>query len=121
MAGRPTKYNEDRHNRIVETLRAGNTRRASAWAGGIDLDTFANWLRRFPEFSAAVKEAEAEAELAMVRRVRTAADESWQAAAWWLERKMKQDWSARQEQTGADGGAVRVVVEYAEELAPADE
>jgi hypothetical protein len=34
---------------------------------------------------------------------------------------MKQDWSARQEQTGADGGAVRVVVEYAEELAPADE
>jgi hypothetical protein len=86
----------------------------------VDLDTFANWLRRFPEFSAAVKAAEADAELAMVQRVRTAADESWQAAAWWLERKMKQDWSARQEQTGADGGAVRVVVEYAEELAPAD-
>lgn len=112
---RQTKYNEDRHNRIVDALRAGNTRRAASWAGGIDPDTFGIWLRRFPAFSEAVKAAEADAELAMVQRVRTAADESWQAAAWWLERKMKQDWSARQEQVGADGGAVRVIVQYAEE------
>ena len=121
MAGRPPKYNADRHKRIIDTLRAGNTRRAASWAGGIDQDTFARWLVRYAEFADDVKAAEADAELAMVQRVRTAADESWQAAAWWLERKMKQDWSARQEQTGADGGAVRVVVEYAEELAPADE
>jgi hypothetical protein len=101
--------------RIVETLRGGNTRRAAAWAGGIDIDTFHSWLKRYPAFSDAVKTAESDAELAMVERVRLASVDTWQAAAWWLERKLKQDWSARQEQTGADGGAVRVIVQYADE------
>lgn len=117
---RPTKYNPERVQRIVETLRGGNTRRAAAWAGGIEIDTFHQWLKRYPAFSDAVKQAEADAELAMVERVRLASVDTWQAAAWWLERKLKQDWSARQEQTGADGGAVRVIVQYADEPAQPD-
>jgi hypothetical protein len=117
---RPTKYNPERVHRIVETLRGGNTRRAAAWAGGIDIDTFHSWLKRYPAFSDAVKTAESDAELAMVERVRLASVDTWQAAAWWLERKLKQDWSARQEQTGADGGAVRVIVQYADEPAQPD-
>jgi hypothetical protein len=112
---RPTKYNEERHRKIVETLRGGNTRRASAWAGGIDVDTFLQWLRRFPNFAEDVKAAEADAELAMVERVRTAANDQWQAAAWWLERKMKRDWSNRQEITGEDGAPVRIAVRFADE------
>lgn len=112
---RPTKYNPERVQRIIETLRAGNTRRAAAWTGGIEVETFLQWLRRYPEFSAAVKQAESDAELEMVSRVRLASNDTWQAAAWWLERKMKADWSARQEQVGADGGAVRVIVQYADE------
>ena len=112
---RPTKYNEDRHNRIVEALRGGNTRRAAAWAGGIDQDTFLQWLRRFPNFADDVKAAEADAELAMVERVRTAANDQWQAAAWWLERKMKRDWSNRQEITGEEGAPVRIAVRFADE------
>lgn len=117
---RPTKYTPERVQRIVETLRGGNTRRAAAWAGGIEVETFHQWLRRYPAFSDAVKAAEADAELAMVERVRLASIDTWQAAAWWLERKLKQDWSARQEQTGADGGAVRVIVQYADEPAQPD-
>lgn len=117
---RPTKYTPERVQRIVETLRGGNTRRAAAWAGGIEIDTFHQWLKRYPAFSDAVKTAEADAELAMVERVRLASVDTWQAAAWWLERKLKQDWSARQEQTGADGGAVRVIVQYADEPAQPD-
>jgi len=112
---RPSKYNQDRHNRIVEALRGGNTRRASAWAGGIDQDTFIQWLRRYPDFADAVKAAEADAELAMVERVRTAANDQWQAAAWWLERKMKRDWSNRQEITGEDGAPVRIAVRFADD------
>lgn len=112
---RQTKYNQDRHDRIIAALRGGNTRRASAWAGGIDQDTFNRWLGRFAEFADAVKEAEADAELAMVERVRTAANEQWQAAAWWLERKMKRDWSNRQEITGEDGAPVRIAVRFADE------
>lgn len=112
---RPTKYNEDRHDRIIDALRKGNTRRASAWAGGIDIDTFLQWIRRFPNFADAVKAAEADAELAMVERVRTAANDQWQAAAWWLERKMKRDWSNRQEITGEDGAPVRITVRFADD------
>lgn len=107
--------------RIVEALRGGNTRRAAAWAGGIDIDTFHSWLKRYSAFSDAVKEAESDAELAMVERVRLASVDTWQAAAWWLERKLKADWSARQEQTGADGGAVRVIVQYADDLEQTDD
>ena len=118
---RPTKYNPERVQRIVETLRGGNTRRATAWAGGIEIDTFHQWLKRYPAFSDAVKQAESDAELAMVERVRLASVDTWQAAAWWLERKLKQDWSARQEQTGADGGAVRVIVQYADDLEQTDD
>ena len=112
---RPSKYNQDRHDRIITALRGGNTRRAACWAGGIEVETFHQWLRRFPEFSDAVKAAEADAELAMVERVRTAANDQWQAAAWWLERKMKRDWSNRQEITGEDGAPVRIAVRFADD------
>lgn len=118
---RPTKYTPERVKRIVDALRGGNTRRAAAWAGGVDIDTFHEWLKRYPAFSDAVKTAEADAELAMVERVRLASVDTWQAAAWWLERKQKPDWSARQEQTGADGGAVRVIVQYADDLEQTDD
>lgn len=112
---RLSKYNEDRHKRIIEALRAGNTRRAASWAGGIDQDTFLRWLQRYADFADDVKAAEADAELAMVERVRTAANDQWQAAAWWLERKMKRDWSNRQEITGEDGAPVRIAVRFADE------
>jgi hypothetical protein len=46
--------------------------------------------------------------------IQKAADTTWQAAAWWLERKHKADWSSRVEQTGADGSPVKVIVEYSD-------
>ena len=117
---RPTKRTPEREARLFEALRAGNTRRAACAYAGIDQDTLANWMRRFSDFSDAVEKAEADAEIRNVAIIQKAASETWQAAAWWLERKKKQDWSARQEQTGADGGAVRVIVQYADEPAQPD-
>lgn len=113
-AGRPTKYSPDVVKRITDALRGGNTRRASCAAGGIDQTTFANWLKEYSDFSYAVEKAEGEAELRNLAVIQDAISSTWQAAAWWLERKHKADWSKRVEQTGVDGSPVKVIVEYAD-------
>ena len=113
-AGRPTKYKPETVEKILEALRGGNTRRASCAAGGIDQTTFANWLKEYSDFSYAVEKAEGEAELRNLAVIQDATKTTWQAAAWWLERKHKAEWSSRVEQTGADGSPVKVIVEYAD-------
>jgi len=112
---RPTKRTPEREARLIEALRAGNTRRASCAYAGIDQDTLANWLRRWSDFSDAVEKAEADAEIRNVAIIQKAASETWQAAAWWLERKKKRDWSNRLELTGEDGAPVRIAVRFADD------
>ncbi len=93
MAGRPTKYSPDRCERIVEALRGGNTRQTACALGGISDETFARWLREHVDFMDSVKKAESEAEAANVAIVKKAAlAGTWTAAAWWLERKLPQQW-----------------------------
>ena len=113
-AGRPTKYTEQTVAKLLEALRGGNTRRASCAVADISQDSLALWLRTYPEFAEAVEKAEGKAEASMVNVIKNAADTTWQAAAWWLERKHKAEWSSRVEQTGADGAPVKVIVEYAD-------
>lgn len=90
--GRPSKLTPARRELILEALRQGSTRTAAAAAAGIDKSTLFEWLRIFPIFSDAVKKAEAEAELSSVQTIRKAAADTWQAAAWWLERRRPAEW-----------------------------
>ena len=113
-AGRPTKYSPQVVQRLTDALRGGNTRRASCAVADVSQDSLALWLRIYPEFAEAVEKAEGKAEAKMVSIIRDASETTWQAAAWWLERKHKQEWSSRVEQTGADGSPVKVIVEYAD-------
>lgn len=112
--GRPTKFNADRCRRIVVALRAGNTREASVAHGAIDYQTFLNWMEQGRQaksgqkfdFFEAVKQAEADSEVANVAIIRQAANSgTWQAAAWWLERRRPNDYRKieRVENTGIDG------------------
>ena len=53
----------------------------------IGTSTYYDWMRTKPEFSEAIKKARAEAVQGYLRTIKTAADNgTWQAAAWWLER-----------------------------------
>ena len=113
---RPTKRTPEREARLYEALRAGNTRRASCSYAGISESTLATWLERFDDFRDAVEKAEADAEIRNVAIIQRAATDTWQAAAWWLERRRPGDYRQRNEVTGADGGAVRVIVEYAPDV-----
>ena len=117
MKGKPYKYNDEVVTRLTQALRAGNTRRASCAYSGISEDTFAVWLKDIPEFSDAIKKAEGDAELRNVALIQKAAsDGTWQAAAWWLERRRKNDFALRTEHTGAEGSSVKVIVEYEKDV-----
>jgi hypothetical protein len=82
-----TKYNEDRHNAIINAIEQGVPYRHAAAIAGISEDTMAAWRKRFPAFSDAIKAAEGRAVAGRLARIRLAEPHSWQAAAWWLERK----------------------------------
>lgn len=74
-------------SRIVELIANGCSYAESAAAVGIHRDTFRVWRKIDPAFSAVIKKAEAEAVAKMVGTITKAAEKTWQAAAWWLERK----------------------------------
>ena len=81
-------------------------------------ETLRNWLRRgeeetagpFFEFRMAIKQAEAAACIKALGTIRSAMEESWQAAAWFLEATSVQKNGGvceRHEHTGRDGGPIR--------------
>lgn len=114
-------------------LRAGNSRRNAAACAGIDPATFYRWLAlddpltgpiivgadehgpirltlsEGATFRDAVEKAEALAESEAVSLVLSSAiGGSWQAAAWWLERRRREDWPRPiQQLAGRDGGPIQ--------------
>lgn len=131
--GRPTKLTPERAERIVQMIKAGSYGHVAASANGIHVATFHAWQARgrdaekdpetglcvdpdeqvFADFHEDVKTAEAEAEIRSVGLIQRAANGgTWQAAAWYLERKFSDRWGRkdhlRQEVSGPDGGAVEV-------------
>ena len=83
---RPTKRTPEVEQMILNALRIGNTRTDAALVAGINRDTLHEWLA-FPEFSAAVEKAEAEARARAVGYLAKAAAGHWQAAIAFLDRQ----------------------------------
>ncbi len=93
---RPSKRTPEVETAILNALRVGNTRTDSALAAGIGIGTLGAWCRQYPQFRADVERAEAEARLRFVGIIATAARTSWQAAAWFLERRVPEYWARRE-------------------------
>lgn len=133
MAGRPTKFNVEIANAIIENLRLGNYIEHASAAAGLAKSTLYAWLERgrkeqerinaglepdeaeseFMEFSNAVEKARAEAVARNVAIIQKSAHSgTWQAAAWWLERTQQQIFGRKQqlEHTGAEGQAIKLEV-----------
>lgn len=90
---RRTKKTPSLEKALAEALRRGNTRRCACALVGISPDTFYKWLRGDRAFSDAIERAEAEERF--VSEIKDAACDSWQAAAWWPERRHSLDWRRR--------------------------
>lgn len=124
---RPTKLTPELLETISLIIRSGNYAKTACEMVGIGETTFYRWMEEgakdkakpeFREFRESIKRAEAEAEVANVARIRQAADSgTWQAAAWYLERKHGDRWGRndkiRQEISGPDGKPVPLSLEEA--------
>jgi hypothetical protein len=64
---RPTKYTPERVAAICKDIERGNTFRTAALCNGITYDTLNEWRARYPEFSASITAAEAQAEANVVQ------------------------------------------------------
>ena len=125
MAGRKLKLDQELIEQVSLIIRQGNYAQTACEMVGIGTTTYYRWLETaekdnapkiYREFRDAIKRAEAQAEVRSVTRIMQAADEgTWQASAWYLERKHPTKWGRndklRQEITGADGAPLEVTID----------
>jgi transposase len=117
VAGRPNR--SGRHPKldpavqrvIVESVAAGVPRKYAAQRAGIDESTLRLWCSKgrkggkgqaiYVALLAALKKAEADAVARNVAIVQKAANTTWQAAAWWLERRYHAEFGRKGMMTNA--------------------
>ena len=98
--GRPPKITQQIQDSICSAIRGGSFMETAAAYGGISKDTLYAWMRlgargegeEYVKFSDAIKRALAESEVQGIAQIRAHGKESWQAVAWYLERRFKERW-----------------------------
>jgi hypothetical protein len=89
------KYGKERTEEIAQLLKNGSSRTDACTLAGISYETFTQWMKK-PEFSEAIKKAEAICKNRNITIIQKAAITTWTAAAWWLERKHPEEFAVRQ-------------------------
>ena len=119
-AGRPRKaLDQDRVDRVLQGIKLGLPFVHACARAGISHDTFARWRKlSAADFADAVKNAEAQAIARNVTVIQKAAGTSWQAAAWWLERRHPQDFAKteRLQHAGAERKEIKIKVVYEDDV-----
>lgn len=100
-----TKFNPETCHKIIQALEAGNYRKTAAALAGVSEPTFYSWIKQAKEqktgkkveFLKSVKKAEEKAKAYHLQQIRKASENgSWQASAWYLERKFPDEWGRRE-------------------------
>lgn len=89
------KYGKEITGQICAELEMGINRTDTCDIVGISYETFTQWMKK-PEFSEAIKKAEGKCKARNIKLIQKAAITTWQAAAWWLERKHQDEFSLKQ-------------------------
>lgn len=87
---------------LCKWLKKGCSYKDACAMEGISYQTFNEWSKEKSEFSDAIKKAEVECKAGRIVIILRAADKSWQAAAWFLERRYPAEF-ARKEAPKSDG------------------
>jgi transposase len=122
MAGRKPKLTKELIELLGTALQNGNYIETACDFAGINRATLYRWLQEseeddakplLKELSDTVRKARAQAEMRNVLRIQKAADDSWQAAAWWLERSQPKKWSKQTnvELSGVNGNPINVALD----------
>lgn len=117
--GRPTKLTRALADKIVNSVREGKHWKYVALGCGVPIRTMITWRKKaakatkglFGIFGNALRKAEAEAVGNMELLVRHGAIKDWRAAAWWLERRVNEEYGAEQKlrvSGDADAPPVRI-------------
>lgn len=123
MAGRPSLIDDARVREIIiSAISLGSSYKAACDYAGISYHTFTNWMRKgradvengkntkFAQFFHDIKKAESDAYMrALSAIVEAYTGGTWQAAAWYLERRYPEEFGKRRlEISGLDGGSISV-------------
>lgn len=103
LGGRKTQLTDGLQDQLITMLRAGNYIEVACRAVNLPRRTFSYWMARgrsddardarYREFVEQVEQARALAEVRNVAVVTRAAADTWQAAAWLLERQHSERWA----------------------------
>jgi len=112
-----TKYSPEMVEEICKWLKEGNSQKDAATLAGISEATFYEWKQSHPEFSEELQKAETECKAARIARILKAGEKQWQADAWWLERKFKDEFARKeiQDVTQRDDPAKQVLDQLSKE------
>ncbi len=103
MAGRRSKLTPELAEMIAAALRHGASRTGAAAAAGISVSTFMAWLAKgrdsksgaYRHLTELVDISEGQAQAQAAQNIFEASKRDWRAAAWWLDRRHRDDWALR--------------------------
>jgi hypothetical protein len=116
--GRPTVMTESVINKLEEVFAIGGTDKEACFYADISHQTLYDYQEKHPEFVER-KEALKQRPVLKARQTVVKALDNPEDARWFLSRKMKKEFSERQELTGADGG--KLTIEISKEIADKNE
>ena len=90
------KYTPELVSELIKYIEAGNYQKTACEAVGLGETTFYEWMKEKPEFAESIKKAKSKAIARNVMIIQKAAQTSWQAAAWFLERKDYERWGRKE-------------------------
>jgi transposase len=94
--GRPTKRTPEIVGQILTGVARGWPVKVAAAKAGVGYSTVREWAVGNPEFAEALENAEGAAQAKYLGQIEEASAESWQAAAWILERRWSSSYAKRE-------------------------
>ena len=95
-----TIYNEELKKDILENLRIGLTIADTCDYLCIGHSTFFQWMDNIKDFADEVKKAQMDCKRRNIGIIQKKAIDTWQCAAWWLERKHKNEFGVHIDHSG---------------------
>lgn len=77
---------------ILDAIRSGASQRDASALAGISEDTLSIW-KRDSDFSEQMRQKEIEYKMEHIKIIKEASKKTWQAAAWWLERRYPSEYT----------------------------
>lgn len=114
-------------DKVYEVLLEGNYANVACELAGICETSYYKYIREakkdedagiesiYTKFAQTIKKAEAEAEKKYLETIKKASINTWQAAAWYLERKHRQKWATRTEIEHSGDVGVRIIDDIGDE------